>query len=116
MLAHSFVSFRDSQMPTRHVIAQVEDVPNGAGKEYAVAGRIIALFNIDGEYSAIDGICAHAGGPIAAGAVVGNVVTCPWHGWQYDVKTGQHCLTESICQQSFPVSVENDSIVVEIPD
>jgi nitrite reductase (NADH) small subunit len=103
-------------MPQRHVIASVGDVPLGEGKEYAVAGRIVALFNIDGEYSAIDGICAHAGGPLANGVVAGAVVTCPWHGWQYDAKSGQHCLTESICQQPFSVSVENNQIVVEIPD
>jgi nitrite reductase (NADH) small subunit len=103
-------------MPERHSIASVDDIPVGEGREFAAGGRIIAVFNIDGEYSAIDGICAHAGGPVANGTITGEVVTCPWHGWQYDVKSGQHCLTESICQQSFPLFVEDGKIVVELPD
>ena len=103
-------------MPERHTIASVGDVPPGEGKEYAAAGPIIALFNINGEYSAIDGICAHAGGPVGNGTLNGAIVTCPWHGWQYEVTSGQHCLTESICQQSFPVFVEADKIIVELPD
>lgn len=103
-------------MPHRHTIASVGDVPVGEGREYAAKGRIVAVFNVDGEYAAIDGICAHAGGPVAKGAVNGSIVTCPWHGWQYDVKTGQHCLTASICQRSFPVTVEDGKIMVELPD
>jgi nitrite reductase/ring-hydroxylating ferredoxin subunit len=101
-------------VPERHRIASVEEVPPGSGKECVAAGRIIALFNVDGEFHAIDGICAHAGGPVGDGALNDNIVTCPWHGWQYDVKSGQHCLTPTICQQSFPVTVEDGEVFAEL--
>ena len=101
-------------MPERHRLAAVDEVAPGSGKECVAAGRIIALFNVDGEFHAIDGICAHAGGPVGNGALAGNIVTCPWHGWQYNVESGQHCLTPTICQQSFPVTVEDGEVFVEI--
>lgn len=97
-------------------IASVHDVEPGAGAELTAGGRIIALFNVDGEFHAMDGICAHAGGPVAKGDLNGPIVTCPWHGWQYDVQNGQNCLTAAICQESFPVSVEGDDVFVELPE
>ena len=96
-------------------IAAVGDVPPGTGKEFTAAGRIVALFNIDGEFHALDGICPHAGGPLGQGELKGNVVTCPWHGWQFDVTSGQHCLNARIEQTRFPVRVEGEGIYVEIP-
>ena len=96
-----------------HRIARTDEVLPGTGKELVAAGRVIALFNVDGEFHAIDGICAHAGGPVGNGILNGSVVTCPWHGWQYDVTNGQHCLTPSICQQRFPVTLDGDDVVVE---
>jgi len=102
-------------MKQRVRVACVDDVPAGSGLEITVAGRVIAVFHIEGEYYAIDGICAHAGGPVGKGEIDGCVVTCPWHGWQYDVPSGRHCLTDSISQQSFPTSVEDNDIYVELP-
>ena len=67
------------------------DLPNiGASTEVVVAGTIVALFNVDGDYFALDGICPHQGGPLGQGALHGCIVSCPWHGWEYDVKNGQH--------------------------
>jgi nitrite reductase/ring-hydroxylating ferredoxin subunit len=103
-------------MSQLHRIADIADVPPGSSLEAAAAGRVIALFNVDGTFHAIDGICAHAGGPVGKGALDGCVVTCPWHGWQYDVTNGRHCLTENIAQQSFPVTVEGDDVFVELPE
>jgi len=97
-------------------IASVDDVEPGNGLELTAAGRIIALFNVDGQFHAMDGICAHAGGPVAKGTLDGTIVTCPWHGWQYEVRTGQHCLAPTICQESFPVSVEGTDVFVELPE
>ncbi len=103
-------------MSERVRLARTEDVPPGSGLEVTAAGRIIALFNVDGTFHAIDGICAHAGGPVGKGELNGCIVTCPWHGWQYDVSTGRHCLTENIAQQSFPVSIDNGEVFVEFPE
>ena len=49
-----------------------------------------ALFNVDGTFYALDGVCPHQGGPLGSGEVHNCIVTCPWHGWQFDVRTGQH--------------------------
>ena len=64
------------------------DVPAGQGRQFTVDGRWVALFNIGGTYHAIDAICLHQGGPLAEGTLSGCVVTCPWHGWQFDVTSG----------------------------
>ncbi len=97
-------------------VASLQDLTPGTGKEVVAGGRVLALFLIDGRVSAIDGVCAHAGGPVAKGIVNGNVVTCPWHGWQYDVTTGKHCLNDRICQEHFEVSVEGEDVFVEVPE
>ena len=96
-------------------IAKTTDIASGTGKEFTVENRIVALFHVDGQFHAIDGICAHAGGPVGDGAVTGCLVTCPWHGWQYDVTTGAMCLNDQIRLESFPVKVEGDAIMVELP-
>jgi len=103
-------------MPEKHRVASLDEIPSDTGLEVTAGGRVIALFKIDGTVRAIDGICAHAGGPVAKGSLDGSIVTCPWHGWQYDVNTGAHCLTPAISQQPFEISVEGDDVFVEIPD
>lgn len=101
-------------MQSYHV-AKVAEVPPGTGKEVLAGDRVVALFNVDGTFYAIDGICPHAGGPLGEGELTGNIVTCPWHGWQFDVTTGQHCLNRQACQPRFPVHVEGETVVVELP-
>ena len=99
----------------RYRVAHVSEIPKGQGREFVVAGRIVALFNVDGVFHALDGICPHAGGPLAKGELQENVVTCPWHGWQFDVTNGRHCLNSHIQQPPFPVSVESEDLWVELP-
>lgn len=102
-------------MPERVRVASIDDVPPGHGHEVVAGGRIIALFNLEGAIQAIDGLCAHAGGPVARGRLQGAIVTCPWHGWQYDVTSGRSCLNPGICQQRFAVTVDGSEIFVELP-
>lgn len=61
----------------------------GSGRTLHLEGHTIALFNIEGEYFAMDDRCPHRGGPLGAGWVEGTQVFCPLHGWAFDVKTGQ---------------------------
>jgi nitrite reductase/ring-hydroxylating ferredoxin subunit len=96
-------------------LASVEDLPPGSAREVEHDGRIIALFNVDGRIWAIDGICPHQGGPLAEGPVEGSIVTCPWHGWQFDVKTGQSTLGTSLRQETFEVKVEDGQVLVDVP-
>jgi nitrite reductase (NADH) small subunit len=96
-------------------VASVGEVSPGGGIERVAGGRVVALFRVDGRYYALDGVCPHAGGPLGEGRLSGNVVTCPWHGWQFDVTTGRHCLNDNITHAHFSVKVEGDDLYVEIP-
>lgn len=96
-------------------VASIGDIPVGTGKELMAGDRIVAVFNVDGQLHALDGICPHAGGPLGEGALRGTTVTCPWHGWQFDVVTGKHCLNARITHGVFPVVVQGDEVFVEIP-
>ena len=100
----------------RHRIANVSEIPPGEGREFVVAGRIVAVFHVDGRFHALDGICPHAGGPLARGVLTGNIVTCPWHGWQFDVQTGGHCLNAQLRHSAFPVTVEGSDLWIELPE
>ena len=97
-------------------VADVAEIPAGTGKEITLGERVIAVFNVDGSFHAIDGICRHAGGPLGQGPLSGTVVTCPWHGWQFDVKTGQSQINQSIHQPCFEVRVDGADILVRIDE
>ena len=101
-------------MPNWIRIAAVDDCPPGEAREYVVQDRIIALFQVDGRFYALDGICPHQGGPLGRGTVCGGIVTCPWHGWQFDVVSGQHQANRSLQQPGFPVKVEGQDIFVAV--
>lgn len=84
--------------------------------EWVVEGRIVAWFNVAGEIHALDGICPHQGGPLGRGRLAGSVVTCPWHGWQFDVRTGAHQVNAAICHPRYPVKVEGTDILIQLDD
>ena len=101
-------------MPTWKPIADAHDCPPGSAMETVVDDRIVALFNVDGQYYALDGICAHQGGPVGKGSLDGCIVTCPWHGWQYDVRTGANQVNRSVSQATLPVKIEDDQVYVQV--
>jgi nitrite reductase (NADH) small subunit len=102
-------------MPGFVKMATLDELPAGSTKEVEHEGRIYALFNVDGVISAIDGICPHQGGPLAEGELVGSVVTCPWHGWQFDVRSGQSLHSGRICQPVYEVRIEGRDVLVAVP-
>ena len=103
-------------MSTWYEIPDASDLPPGSAKELVVANRIVALFNVDGQLYALDGICSHQGGPLGQGELGGCVLTCPWHGWQYDVRDGQHQSIASLQQPTFPLKTEGDKVFVQLAD
>ena len=100
-------------MTQSYTVAQRADVPPGTAREVMAGDQVLALFNVEGTFHALDGVCPHAGGPLGAGALRGSVITCPWHGWQFDVASGQNCLNPRICHTTFAVRVEGENVVVE---
>ena len=95
-------------------LAAVSDLPAGSGGEFVAGGRIVALYNVGGQFHALDGICPHQGGPLGKGQLQGCIVTCPWHGFQFDVTTGQHQTSRSLVQERFPVKVEGGGVWVNV--
>ena len=85
-------------MAERILLANTDDCPPGSAIEVTINKHVIAIFNVDGEFVALDGICPHQGGPLGKGELCDGIVTCPWHQWRFDVKSG-HCLLSSAIQQ-----------------
>ena len=94
--------------------AKMEEVPAGTIREYAIEGKVIALANVSGKLFAINNVCLHRGGPLGEGELEGQKVTCPWHGWQYDVTTGKLVANPAVGVETFPVEVRGDDIFVDI--
>ena len=94
--------------------ATLSDLPEGTAKSLQIGGATIALYNLGGKIFATGDTCPHRGGPLGEGELKGQVITCPWHAFQYDVATGR-CLTNPALQIScHPVRVEGQDILVEI--
>lgn len=83
--------------------------------EAEVGEGTYAICNVGGELSAFDGICPHAGGPLGQGNVDGDRLICPWHAWEYDCRTGVNDYDESVKLAKFPVKVEGDDILIDVP-
>ncbi len=96
-------------------MATLGDLPEGAAQEVEFEGRVYGLFNVEGEILAIDAICPHQGGPLVDGPVAGTTVTCPWHGWQFDLKTGKTPLGPRIKQPVYEVRIEGQDVLVAVP-
>ena len=107
----------------RHVVARAVDLPEGSSRVFAVRGREIAVFNLGGEYFALINRCPHEGGPLGMGLRVGlsdsdrpghyahsrpgELLRCPWHGWEFDIRTGQSwCDPDSVRARTYGVTVE----------
>jgi nitrite reductase/ring-hydroxylating ferredoxin subunit len=88
------------------------DVKPGQGIVAEVNGKTLAVFNVEGTFYAIDNTCVHRGGPLGEGDVEGNVVTCPWHGWEYNVTTGECVNNPSAKVEVYQVKVEGNDVKV----
>ena len=108
---------------SKHVVATVDEIPPGERKIIEIGGRSLGVFNIKGEFYALRNICPHQGGPLCQGRLTGfvmadkpggeyryerrgEILRCPWHGWEYDVTTGQSWVD--------PASVRTRSYEVEV--
>jgi nitrite reductase/ring-hydroxylating ferredoxin subunit len=98
-----------------HVVAKVGEIGDGEGRVVTAGGRQLAVFNAGGTFRVLDNACPHRGGPLGEGAVDGGIVTCPWHGWQYDLATGVACHRADVKVATFPVRVDGDAVTVELP-
>jgi nitrite reductase/ring-hydroxylating ferredoxin subunit len=128
-------------MATRHVVARTDEIGPGKSKLITVKGRDIGVFNVKGEYFAMANRCPHQGGPLCRGKIIGlaesampgeyrlvrqgEMVRCPWHGWEFDLATGRSVFdptrtrvksypveVEELQAETYPVEIERDRVVV----
>ena len=101
-------------MPNFIKVASTTDLKPGENKIVYVNGTEVALFNVDGEFFAISNVCSHRGGPLGEGFLESDVVTCPWHGWRYNVRTGQNLTIPTAKVATYNVKVEGSEISVSL--
>lgn len=95
-------------------VANKSELTPGNAKKVEAGGAEIALFNVGGSFCAIEDMCPHRGGPLSEGALEEGVVTCPWHGWQFNVADGTCLTTPDVSQKKYEVKVEGDDILIGI--
>ena len=96
--------------------SSLAEIPEGSIKEVQVAGQPIALANVAGTVYAISNTCLHRGGPLGEGLLEGKVVTCPWHGWQFDVTTGKAVQNPSAGVACYTVEVRGEDVYVALKE
>lgn len=95
-------------------VARIGEIPEGEGRAFQVDGRMVAVFQIGGEYRAIDDTCPHMGASLSTGYVENGQVTCPWHAWRFCTKEGTWLDNPraQLKQQKFDVRLQGDEIQV----
>ncbi len=96
-------------------VATTDEIEPGTGKLVQVNGLEIAVFNVGGQFYASGAVCPHEGGPLEDGTLDGDIVICPWHGFDFDLKTGECLVDSDLRVPTYPVKVEGNSILVETP-
>ncbi len=111
-----------------HVVARIDEIPSGGRKIVSVAGREIGIFNVNGEFFALRNICPHRGAPVCLGRLrphvegslggdfvfqrEGEVLKCPWHEWEFDIKTGLALHSPGMRVRTFQVERRGLELVV----
>ena len=95
-------------------VASLSELAPGSAKAVELKGKVIALFNVEGTIYATDNTCLHQGGPLGEGELMGDVVICPWHQWEYNVRTGEKVGDSSVKLATYPVQVEGSDIKVAV--
>ena len=95
-------------------VAQADELKPGSCKVVSADGRDLALYNLAGTFQATDNTCPHKGGPLGEGELGGAFVTCPWHGWQFDVATGQCKHNPAARVATVKVVVQGADVCVEL--
>ena len=101
-------------MPNFVRVAGTSDLKPGESKVVFVEDEEIALFNIDGEFFAISNSCPHQGGPLGEGNLEGEVITCPLHGWRFNVKNGANATMPNVKVPCYQVKIEGNDILVSL--
>jgi len=93
-------------------VATTDEMPPGSRKTVVVGEHEVTLFNVGGTLYAIENTCPHQGGPLGEGWLEGTIVTCPWHAWCFDLRTGRMTLGEYSTIDTFDVQVEGSVVSI----
>lgn len=120
---------RSHHAKPRHAVGSVDEFVAGTSKLVEVAGRSVGIFSVNGQIIAVMNFCPHEGAPVCRGQVrgttlpaspgeylwgrEGEILVCPWHGWEFDLLTGQ-CLTDRRKLHRYPVHIEDGIIYVSL--
>jgi nitrite reductase (NADH) small subunit/3-phenylpropionate/trans-cinnamate dioxygenase ferredoxin subunit len=107
-----------SRMAEFQTVARVGEIPAGEGRAYRVGSRMVAVFFVDGAYTAINDTCPHMGASLSTGYVEEGGVICPWHAWKFCVKEGTWLDNPRACikQETYEVRLVGDEIQVSVPE
>ena len=97
-------------------VGRVEEFAAGRGRMVTVNGRHVALFRLGNEFFALDNMCLHRGGPLCDGQIENDVVTCPWHFWSYEIRTGTMVQDPRVGVSRHEVRVDGEVISVRLTD
>jgi nitrite reductase/ring-hydroxylating ferredoxin subunit len=97
-------------------VAEAASIPDGERKVIDANGISIGLFHHRGGWYALRNHCLHAGGPVCTGDLEGDTLTCPWHGYQYNLPTGELLVDPSVHLEQYPISIVDGEIYLSIPE
>ena len=114
--------------PKRHVVAPIDELPPGERKIIKISGREIGVFNVNGDFYALRNICPHRNGPLCYGRLrplvtspgvyqldferESEILKCPWHQWEFDIKTGQALYDDNLRVRTYRVAQEGNEVVL----
>src|SRR5689334_4071771 len=97
-------------------VAAVDELSPGRVMEVQSGDRTFAVCNVGGSFHCLDGTCPHAGGPLGQGEIQGQMLVCPWHGWEFNCATGANDADEDLMVEKFNVVVQNGSVFADVPE
>ena len=95
-------------------IASTSELPaEGRAKEFICDHKPVCVARVDGTLTAMDNVCPHRGGPLSDGVILDSKLVCPWHGWQFDPKTGMSVQVPDTGVKLYKITTEGDDVFLE---
>ena len=103
-----------SPMPFLRLASESELPAEGEAREFTIGDKVICVANLNGTINAMDNVCLHRGGPLGQGTIEGDKLVCPWHGWQWDPKTGEAADNPAAKVAVYEIKIENGDVMVDL--
>ncbi|MDX1435975.1 MAG: Rieske 2Fe-2S domain-containing protein [Anaerolineales bacterium] len=97
------------------LVGKVEEIPDGSRKIIQAEGLSIGVFHHQGAWYALENRCLHRSGPVCTGTLAGDIIACPWHGYEYDLTDGKLVMDPSAALEMYPVEIRDGEVIIEVP-